>query len=195
MDMCEKSRIVFDEASHTYRVDGKIVPSVTQLLPKQDYFVSDERLAECAAEGTANHKEIEEFFRTGISTSPYTDAVQRFVEEQKDKTGGLVTCEMPLASVKGFAGCPDLIFQNAIVDLKRSFGNKKIHALQLSGYSLLAAENGLMKPSKLHYILILRNDGGYDLHMVYDPMAEVIFLSLLQRYKIDKSIEYYLNKI
>ena len=108
-----KSRISFDEASHTYRVDGKIVPSVTQLLPKGEFFVSDERLAECAVEGTANHKEIEEFIRTGISTSPLTDAMRKFMEEQKDKTGGLVACEMPLASAKGFAGTADLIFENA----------------------------------------------------------------------------------
>jgi hypothetical protein len=193
--MCEKSRIVFDEASHTYRVDGKIVPSVTQLLPKSDFFVSDERLAECAAEGTEHHKEVEEFFRTGISTSPYTDAVQRFVEEQKDKTGGLVACEMPLASVKGFAGCPDMIFERAIVDLKRTCGNKKIHAMQTAGYNLLAVENGLIHSTKLHYILVIRDDGGYDLTNVYNPMAENVFLGQLTKYKIEKSLEYYLNKI
>jgi hypothetical protein len=189
------SRIEFDEASHTYRVDGKIVPSVTQLLPKQDYFVSDERLAECAAEGTANHKEIEEFMRMGVSTSPLTDAMQKFMDEQKDKTGGLVACEMPLASTRGFAGTPDLIFENAIVDLKRTCGNKKIHALQLAGYNLLAVENGINHSTKLHYILVLRTDGGYDVTNVYDSMAENIFLGLLSKYKIEKSLEYYLNKI
>jgi len=190
-----KSRIVFDPETHTYRVDGKIVPSVTQLLPKPDFFVSDERLAECAAEGTENHKEVEEFFRTGKSTSPYTDAVQRFVEENKKTTGGLVACELPLASIKGFAGTSDMIFENAIVDLKRTIGNKKIHALQTAGYNLLAVENGLIHSTKLHYILVIRDDGGYDLTNVYDSMAENIFLSLLSKYKIEKSLEYYLNKI
>lgn len=189
-----KSRIVFNEASHIYRVDGKIVPSVTQLLPKQDYFVSDERLAECATEGTENHKEIEEFLKTGISISPYTDAMQKFMDEQKEKTGGLVACEMPLASVKGYAGTPDLIFERAIVDLKRTCGNKRIHALQTAGYNLLAVENGLIHTTKLHYILVL-NSGGYDVTNVYDSMAENIFLSLLSKYKIEKSLEYYLNKI
>jgi hypothetical protein len=193
--MCEKSRIVFDEASHTYRVDGKIVPSVTQLLPKQDYFVSDERLAECAAEGTANHKEVEEFLRSGISTSPLTDAMQNFMSDYRETIGGLVACEMPLGSIKGFAGTPDLIFENAVVDLKRSFSNKKIHALQTAGYNLLAVENGLIHSTKLQYILVIKDDGGYDLTNVYDSMAETIFLGLLSKYKIDKSLEYYLNKI
>lgn len=193
--MCEKSRIVFDEASHTYRVDGKIVPSVTQLLPKQDYFVSDERLAECAAEGTANHKEIEEFFRTGISTSPMTDAMLNFMDDHRGIIGDLKACETPLFSERGFAGTPDIIFENAIVDLKRTCGNKKIHGLQTAGYNLLAAEDKLIKPTKLHYILVLNSDGEYDVTNVYDSMAETIFLGLLSKYKIEKSLEYYLNKI
>lgn len=190
-----KSRIVFDPVSHIYRVDGKIVPSVTQLLPKQDFFVSEERLEECAAEGRENHKEIEEFLKTGISTSGRTEAMQKFMSERKNEIGGLVASELPIASVKGFAGTPDAIFEKAIVDFKRSFGNKKIHTLQTAGYHLLAVENGLIKPTKLHYILILNDDGGYDLNMVYDAMAEMTFLSLVQRYKIDKAVEYYMNKI
>lgn len=194
MDMYEKSRIEFDPVKHIYRVDGKIVPSVTQLLPKQDYYVSDERLAECAEEGEANHREVEEYFRTGKSTSPYTDAVERFVDEQRSIIGGLVACETPLASEKGFVGTPDMIFENAIVDLKRTFGNRKIHALQTAGYNLLAVENGIIRPTKLHYILVIR-DGGYDMTQVYDSMAETIFLSLVQKHRIEKSVEYYMNKI
>lgn len=189
-----KSRLTFDETSHSYRWDGKIVPSVTQLLPKQDYFVSDERLAECAAEGTANHKEIEEFLKTGISTSPITDAMAIFLEDHKESLGSLVSCETPMYSLKGFAGTPDIIFENAIVDLKRTCGNKKIHALQTAGYNFLAVENGLIKPTKLHYVLVL-SDGKPEPVNVYDSMAENIFLSLLSKYKIEKSLEYYFNKI
>lgn len=190
-----KSHIEFDETTHTYRVDGKIVPSVTQLLPKQDYYVSDERLAECAEEGTAIHKEVEEFLKSGVSTSPYTDAVKKFMEDMKSEIGGVVIFEIPLPSSRGFAGTPDIVFENAIVDIKRTCGNKKIHALQTAGYNLLAVENGYIKPVKKHYILVCKDDGGYDASMVYDSMAEVTFLSLLQRYKIDKAIEYYMNKI
>lgn len=195
MDMHQKSRIEFDEVNHVYRVDGKIVPSVTQLLPKQDYFVTEERLAECAEEGSANHKEVEEFLKSGKSTSPLTDAMQKFMDENKDKTGSVITCEMPLASVRGFAGTPDIVCEKAIVDLKRTFSNKKIHALQTAAYNLLAYENGLIHSTKLHYILVLRSDGEYDLTNVYDSMAETIFLSLLSRHKIDKSLEYYMNKL
>jgi len=193
--MHEKSRIDFDPVTHTYRVDGKVMPSVTQLLPKQDYFVSDERLAECADEGTANHEAVKEFLRTGESTCGYTDAVKKFMDEMKSEIGGLVCCEIPLASNKGFCGTPDMIFEHAIVDLKRTFGNRKLHALQTAGYNILAVENGLIQTTKKHYILVCHEDGGYDLNMVYDPYAESTFLSLVARFKIDKALEYYMNKI
>jgi hypothetical protein len=190
-----KSCVEFDEVNHIYRVDGKIVPSVTQLLPKQDYFVSDDRLAECASEGTSLHNEIENYFKTGKSTSPFTDAVQRFMDEMKNEIGNLVCFEKPLASSKGYAGKPDMIFENAIVDLKRTYKNKKIHALQTAAYHLLAFENGLIKQTKKHYILVVHSDGTYKAYSVYDAMAETIFLSLVMKHKIEKSVEYYLNKI
>lgn len=193
--MDSHSSIKFDPVTHTYRVGGKILPSVTQLLPKQDYFVSDERLTECAEEGTANHAVVEDFHRTGISTCGYTDAIKKFMKDHKKLIGGLVESEIKLASDKGFAGCPDMLFERAVVDLKRSAGNKKIHALQLAGYHILAVENGIIKPTKLHYILIAREDGGYDVCNVYNLYSEVTFLSLLQRYKIDKAVEYYLKSL
>lgn len=195
MDGNQRSRIEFDPATHTYRVDGKVVPSVTQLLPKQDYFVSDERLAECAEEGTANHEAVKEFLQTGESTCGYTDAVKKFMNDMKSEIGGLVCFEIPLPSARGFAGTPDMIFEHAVVDLKRTFGNRKIHALQTAGYNILAVENGLIYPTKKHYILVCYEDGGYDLNMVYDSLAEMTFLSLVQKYKIDKALEYYMNKI
>lgn len=190
-----KSSIEFDPVNHTYRVGGKILPSVTQLLPKQDYFVSDERLTECAEEGTANHAAVEDMIRTGVSSCGYTDAVKQFMDVMKNIIGGLVECEIPLASAKGFAGTPDLIFENGIVDLKRSLGNKKIHGLQTAAYNMLAVENGLIRPTKQQYILVAHDDGSYDAVNVYNSFAEVTFLSLLQRYKIDKAIEYYLKSL
>ena len=190
-----KSSVEFDPVNHIYRVGGKILPSVTQLLPKQDYYVSDDRLAECAEEGIANHAAVEDMIKTGVSSCGYTDAVKRFMDELRDIIGCLIGCEIPLASKKGFAGTPDLIFENGIVDLKRGLRDKRIHALQTSGYNLLAVENGLIKPTKQQYILIAHDDGTYDAVNVYNSMAEGVFLSLVQKHKIEKTLEYYLKSI
>lgn len=191
-----KSGIVFDPETHTYYVNGKRLPSVTQLISHlMTFYVSEERRENLAEEGTANHAAVEDMIRTGVSSCGYTDAVKKFMEDYKDQIGGVVECEIPLASSRGFAGKPDVIFERAIVDLKRSMGNKKIHALQTIGYELLAVENGLIKPTKQHLILIAHDDGGYDVTNVYNSMAETVFLSLLQRYKIDQLTNYYMTKI
>jgi len=190
-----KNTIVLDEENHIYRVDGKIVPSVTQLLPKQDYFVSDEKLEECAADGSANHAAVKEMLDTGVSTCGYTDAVKQFIEDMKDIIGDLLIYETPMYSPDGFAGTPDMVFKNAIVDLKRSSGNIKIHALQLAGYQLLATQNNVIEPTKQHYILIANEDGTYSISNVYHQYAIQTFKSLITKHKIDKSVEYYLKSI
>lgn len=60
----------FDEDTHTYIVDGMIVPSVTQLLEMyygSKYDRVDERTLQRAAErGTKVHKAIEEFCKFGV---------------------------------------------------------------------------------------------------------------------------------
>ena len=60
----------FDESKHEYTVNGKVLPSVTQLLKKHgiasDYsFVDKEVLEMSAKRGTAIHKEIEVYTDTG----------------------------------------------------------------------------------------------------------------------------------
>lgn len=188
-------RIIIEPVTHQYWVDGKHFPSVTQLLPKQDYFISDERLAECADEGTANHAAVEDMIRTGVSSCGYTDAVQKFMSDIKGEIGGIVLCETPLASAKGFAGTPDMIFENGIVDLKRTFGDRKIHGLQTAGYGILAVENGIIKETKKHYILVAHEDGTYKTWNVYNPQAKSVFESLIAKYKIEQHINYYLKSI
>lgn len=189
--------VSFFPESHTYYADGKLVPSVTNLIntfaKQHDRFVSDERYEECAEEGRANHAAVEDMLSTGKSSCGYTDAVQRFIEEQESLLGELVMYETPLGSKRGFAGTPDMVFEHAIVDLKRSFGDKKIHALQLAGYHALVVENGIIiHPTNQHYILVADEDGTYSFTQVYHPLAEQTFLSLVARHKIEMSLAHYL---
>lgn len=195
MDM-QQIAVSFFPESHTYYADGKLVPSVTNLIntfaKQHDRFVSDERYEECAEEGRANHAAVEDMLSTGKSSCGYTDAVQRFIEEQESLLGELVMYETPLGSKRGFAGTPDMVFEHAIVDLKRSFGDKKIHALQLAGYHALVVENGIITPTKQQYILVADEDGTYSFTQVYHPLAEQTFLSLVARHKIEMSLAHYL---
>lgn len=62
----------FLEESHTYLVDGVIVPSITQILKykfgKKYQAVRPEVLKEAASKGTAAHKAIEEWCKNGTES-------------------------------------------------------------------------------------------------------------------------------
>ena len=62
-----KEQVVYDDEWHTYRLDGKIIPSVTQLLDDGEYSDVDKDLLKYASEkGKIVHKEIETYLKTGI---------------------------------------------------------------------------------------------------------------------------------
>jgi hypothetical protein len=183
----------FDEKTHTYKNDGIIVPSVTQLIPKQDFHVSDDRLKECSAEGNVNHELIKLYFEKNRNTfgEPYLIAFNKFLHDNKNLFGEFVCSEKPLYSEKNrFAGTPDLIFANAIVDIKRGPGNKRYLSLQLSAYHLLAIQNKIIKKNTL-WITAYENGGKFRMRNVYDLTAEQIFLGLVKKYWIDQATEKY----
>ena len=68
----------FDEEWHTYRVNGKIVPSVTRLLDDGSYANVDQEILKKARErGTLIHKEIETYLKSNIKG--YTDEFYEFL--------------------------------------------------------------------------------------------------------------------
>lgn len=190
-------RVEFDEANHIYRVNGRVVPSVTQLLPKSEYLqnMDPERLSELADEGKANHAAVEEFLHTRKATCGYLEGVEKFLADYDRELGNLVAAERAMGSIRGFAGTADMIFEHAIVDLKRSFGDRKIHALQTAGYNFLAVENALTRPVKKHYILVSHDDGTYEAVNVYNDRAEVIFLGLVSKWHIEANIQNYFRGV
>lgn len=70
--------LTFDEEWHTYRVNGKIVPSVTRLLDDGSYANVDKEILKKACErGTLIHKEIETYLKSNIKG--YTDEFYEFL--------------------------------------------------------------------------------------------------------------------
>lgn len=61
-----KEQVDYDDEWHTYRLNGKIIPSVTQLLDDGEYDKVDKDLLKYASDkGKIVHKEIETYFKTG----------------------------------------------------------------------------------------------------------------------------------
>lgn len=70
-----------------------------------------------------------------------------------------------------------------------------MHALQTAGYHILVTEKKIIEPTKKHIVLVVDVNGTYDAVNVYNSMAEGVFLSLVQKHKIEKTLEYYLKSI
>ena len=80
--------VSFDSEWHTYRVDNKIVPSVTQILDDGTYDnknISKETLEYACNKGTLVHKEIQEWLEEGKEgfTEEFYEFVRLFNENKE----------------------------------------------------------------------------------------------------------------
>jgi len=181
--------LVFSAARHEYRLDGRVLPSVTQILaPLEDFgSVPAEVLARAAEFGTHVHQAINLMLRCvldwnslDLALVPYVAGAQRFVEES-----GLhvIASEMRVYH-KGlhFAGTLDLLADwkgsRCLFDWKtgaipRSTGP------QLAGYALALATAA--PPVKRRYcVQLIPND--YRVTALTDPADRGIFQSCLNVY-------------
>jgi hypothetical protein len=196
--------IEFDEASHIYRVGGKIIPSVTQVLPTRDFHCTPEQLESASIEGSWNHQLLDMVMGDG-SAPGFIDskdeqkiqAIRDFIV--RDNPGRVVLSEPPdgLYSARHrFAGKPDTVFETAILDMKRTIGDARYHALQLAGYHILALENGIIeKPTKRWYILTVDEGGKYRVVNVWNPLAESVFLDLVRVAHVSANYERYMKTV
>ncbi len=83
-----KSQVDYIEDFHCYKLNGEIIPSVTQLLDDGVYEGVNKDILEYAREkGSLVHKEIEDFLRDGIEgfTSEFYEFLRRY-KENEDKS-------------------------------------------------------------------------------------------------------------
>ena len=70
MEVPELPELTFDDPSHTYRLDGEIIPSVSRImepLKEATYSgISEKTLRNAADKGSSVHNSIENFFKFGI---------------------------------------------------------------------------------------------------------------------------------
>lgn len=168
-------------------------PSVTMLLPSVDFFCTPEQLQAARVEGTETHAKLQMYFDTGATfDDPDIIAVDGILSGHAPALGEFVSCEERYSSSLGFNGKPDVIYEKAIIDFKRTRVNDKRLALQLAGYHILAVENKIIKPTKKWYC-IYGKDGDWKIANVYDPQAEDIFMALLKKYYIDIAVKRYME--
>lgn len=151
----------YDDESHTYIVDGVIVPSVTQILAVKfgnKYAEIDAATLQRAAErGTAIHEAIETYCKTGIESA--IREVHNFRFLQKHYGFNVLENETPIIiidkSIPKAAGRLDLVLEikgeTALADVKTTATlDKEYLAYQLNLYRIGYMQSYCIDISKLY---------------------------------------------
>lgn len=169
----EASGLAFDDLTHTYRLDGIVIPSVSAImapLSKAKYSGISERTLEKAADkGTAVHNSIENWIKFGIEDIPpehlgYFDAFRAWWDQfQPIAVGSEVRICHPLMR---YGGTADLIAyiedELTLVDFKSTYVISDMTCgVQLEAYAQALGRMGVKIQRKK--ILHLKKEGRYEL--------------------------------
>lgn len=174
--------VQFDEATHTYTVDGKVVPSVTQVLKSAGLI--DARWFNQGARdrGRIVAIAIELHSKNNLQYVPdgyqgYVDAWEKFLAET-----GFVPREVEqprYEQILGYAGTPDtegdLWELPSVIDIKTGC-DAPHYPIQTVGYSGFWHRS----PRRARYCLFLKEDGSYKLRTHGNPRDWDVFLAALK---------------
>jgi len=180
----------FDSQAHVYRLDGRVVPSVTQLLePLVDFSMVNDKVLEAARVfGTHVHQacHLDDLGELDWATLdpalvPYVEAWRRFLNE----SGAVVIAsEKPVYhAALNYAGTPDRVLswgkQRLVVpDIKATSVVPRIVGPQTAGYAkAYQSMHGGREPER--YCIHLRANGTYSAHPRRESTDWGVFLSCL----------------
>lgn len=199
-----KPEIIFDEATHTYLVDGEEVPSVTtilQPLTSRGYGKINPSVLEYAANrGRAVHEALEIYDLGGeLEVVPETEGyIRAYLEWSQIYRPKWIGVEQIVYSAdEGFIGTLDRFgvlngTERAIVDLKTSNPTKEALVAvccQTAAYMLALSETDEGSAPR-RYGLFLKPDGTYrfldceDYESKYGIRGGEVFLDLLKTHKL-----------
>jgi len=182
--------IQFDPETHTYTINGRIYPSVTQIIKG---VLGDELWYKdwYAGRGRAIHQAIHYLVKNRLNYDSLDERIVGQIEAFKKflvETGFTVLeSEIQMYSnTYQFAGTADLILSDKasnliLADIKSSIESKV--DLQLAGYSILYGSSRI----KQFCAVGLSEDGNYKMRWVKDiKIAERVFMSCLTVYNWKK---------
>lgn len=194
--------LAFDEDRHEYRVGGRLVPSVTQILAplsSAEYRHVDRAVMEAAAAlGTAVHKMIELDVRATLDTDSLSDGLRPYYGAWRNFRAlsgfRMVLSESRVYSSRyGYAGTLDLAGwlgdRFAIIDAKRTAAVPRTTGPQTAGYEQALrehAEHAVLWPKDTpidRYALHLKTDGKWALVPFTDRSDLRVFLSARTLYQ------------
>lgn len=201
MMMTSKHNIQFDEESHVYTVDGKTVPSVTEILKPLSAdtaeFANPILREQAANRGSRVHEATIFYDYNGMDDEviepdiyPYIKAYADFIRDYRIKYYILTEC--PVSNGE-YAGTLDrLAFidgKYTVIDFKTGTTvDPRKESAQLYAYAQLLAENGFATTESYKqyegFILRLKKDGTYTVQnrdletgkLFFDKCKELYFM-------------------
>lgn len=154
----------FNEETHTYRLNGKVIPSVTQIINEVLFYnkyssVSEDTLELAKNKGSLIHKEIEDYIKTG--STGFTSELESFINIVNDKKLEHMKSEVKVHNEE-IAGTIDILCKigdkNIIIDVKTTAElDKEYVSWQLSMYAYILETYYSVRIDEL-YGMWLRND-------------------------------------
>lgn len=185
------AELAFDEARHEYRLDGKPLPSVTQVLSiLQDFGAVPAEVLERSAEfGTHVHQAVHLFNEGTLDEDALDPALVPYLSDWKkflaDTAATVQLSELRLADGKlGFAGTLDtvvkMVASPVLIDIKTGQVPRTVGP-QLAAYQYLLKSNNY---GAIRRRLCVQLTGeGYRLHERKDPADWSVFQSALNIYR------------
>jgi hypothetical protein len=183
------SKIEFEESPHTYKLDGIVVPSVTQVISEtighgwqaEQWYLDRGRAIHKCAEFICKKKE----FKFDERLTGYIEALKKFFAETKAE---IIKSELRVASnVYQYAGTIDLICKignkNVILDWKHSIDKIRL-PLQIGGYAIAARET-IGTEYCFGAGVQIKENGSYSMTEIFSTKIPALeFLHLRTCYKI-----------
>lgn len=165
--------MTFDAPTHTYRLDGLVIPSVSTIMEplKVELYkgIGDSTLANAADKGTIVHNAIENWIKFGIDDTPheYKGYFDGFLEFWSKTKPHVVGSEIrTYHKLLGYGGTIDLLAyigdDLTLIDFKSTYTVSDMTCgVQLEAYAQALASHGIKVKRK--GILHLIKDGSWKL--------------------------------
>lgn len=198
------SNFIYNEDTRIHTLDGKIIPSVSNIVEpiSMDYSKAHPgKLAHKKDLGIAFHECIRLFLNNDLDEDSIDEELaipmRQFCEfwekdELKDmpQTIGMII-EQPLCNEKlKYCGKPDLVTEDTIYDWKLRKYDPVCDPIRMAGYAGLVSDF----PQKRRIVVEFSLDSGYRVHDAEKPQATAMFRTLLKWYWKKQEFENLLNQ-
>lgn len=163
----DRVQITLEEETHTYRVDGKVLPSVSEIMREasENHYaaIPIATLEKAADRGKRVHRAVEMFERFGIE--PEDDEIKPYFIQYRiaKRLEGFEVLESELMMTNGeYCGTIDILANlkgfTTLIDIKATAKiNDDLLEVQLAAYDKLLVHND--KTPMAHYCLQLKTNG------------------------------------